>query len=232
MNRDARKHGGSGRGGTAQIRAAQIRPARLRERERRSNGAVWRSGGQKFLAGCNRGAAAGHLTCVDRDARFEWLYRTYAGRVRAYTLRRASSAAADDVVAEVFLVAWRRLEEVPEDAFPWLLGVARRILANRRRGEQRSDALLGQLAEQLRSTRGGLETGDERALRALARLSERDQELLFLAVWEELDHGALAQVLGIRKGTVAVRLHRARRRLQAALLAEDAHDNIPVEVSR
>jgi RNA polymerase sigma-70 factor (ECF subfamily) len=169
---------------------------------------------------------------MDRDDRFEALYRTYAGRVRGYALRRTSSSAADDVVAEVFLVAWRRLDDVPDDVFPWLLGVARRILANRRRSEQRAGALIDQLADQLRST-SSLDPGDERALRALARLSDRDQELLFLAVWEELDHSGLARVLGIGKGTVAVRLHRARRRLAAALAVEDAPEAIPVvEVPR
>jgi RNA polymerase sigma-70 factor (ECF subfamily) len=169
---------------------------------------------------------------VDRDVRFEEVYRAYAGRVRAYVLRRALSSSADDVVAEVFLVAWRRLDAVPEDAFPWLLGVARRIMANRRRGEQRSGALLQRLSDQLRHAGGGLDESDERALRAFAQLSEDDQELLSLAVWEELAPAELASVLGIRKGTVAVRLHRARRRFEAALAAEDAQETTPVEVSR
>ncbi len=68
---------------------------------------------------------------------FEQLYRQHAGAVLAYARRRTTQEAADDAVAEVFLIAWRRVDDVPAEPLPWLLGVARRVLANQRRGERR-----------------------------------------------------------------------------------------------
>src|SRR5918911_48988 len=69
--------------------------------------------------------------------RFARLYEEHSGRVLAYALRRAAPDVAADVVAETFLVAWRRFDDVPAEPLPWLLGVARRVLANRRRSERR-----------------------------------------------------------------------------------------------
>jgi RNA polymerase sigma-70 factor (ECF subfamily) len=80
--------------------------------------------------------------------RFELLYAKYAPAVKAYVLRRAEASTADDVVAEVFVVCWRRFEEVPVDPLPWLLGVARRVLSTQRRGERRRGALQERLAGQ------------------------------------------------------------------------------------
>jgi RNA polymerase sigma-70 factor, ECF subfamily len=81
--------------------------------------------------------------------RFELLYAKYAPAVKAYVLRRAAASTADDVVAEVFVVCWRRFEEVPVDPLPWLLGVARRVLSTQRRGERRRGALRERLAGQV-----------------------------------------------------------------------------------
>ncbi|MFZ1925057.1 MAG: RNA polymerase sigma factor [Solirubrobacteraceae bacterium] len=80
--------------------------------------------------------------------RFELLYAKYAPAVKAYVLRRAAASTADDVVAEVFVVCWRRFEDVPVDPLPWLLGVARRVLSTQRRGERRRGALHERLAGQ------------------------------------------------------------------------------------
>ncbi len=80
--------------------------------------------------------------------RFELLYEKYAPAVKAYALRRAAVSTVDDVVAEVFVVCWRRFEEVPVDPLPWLLGVARRVLSTQRRGERRRGALHERLAGQ------------------------------------------------------------------------------------
>lgn len=81
--------------------------------------------------------------------RFELLYAKFAPAVKAYVLRRAAASTADDVVAEVFVVCWRRFEEVPVDPLPWLLGVARRVLSTQRRGERRRGALHERLAGQV-----------------------------------------------------------------------------------
>ncbi|HTB49362.1 MAG TPA: RNA polymerase sigma factor [Solirubrobacteraceae bacterium] len=80
--------------------------------------------------------------------RFELLYAKYAPAVKAYVLRRADASTADDVVAEVFVVCWRRFDDVPIDPLPWLLGVARRVLSTQWRGERRRGALYERLAGQ------------------------------------------------------------------------------------
>jgi len=164
--------------------------------------------------------------------RFEELYAAHAGVVRAYARRRMDAAAADDLVAEVFLALWRRLDELPTDPLPWLLGVARRLAANRRRAEIRR----GRLAERLSRSEAVashdssvLVDLDSEVLRALRSLSTRDQEVLMLVAWDGLDRRHAAAVLGMTPGAFAVRLHRARRRFLRALASRNS---IEVEVSR
>ncbi|HEX3975088.1 MAG TPA: RNA polymerase sigma factor [Solirubrobacteraceae bacterium] len=169
---------------------------------------------------------------MDPQAQFEQLYRAHADRVHAYALRRTTPSAADDVVAEVFLVVWRRLHRVPEEPLPWLFGVARRVLANRRRTESRAAALHERLADPgYRAEPSPVSAEvDDRVQRALAGLGERDRELLLLVAWEGLRVNEAAEALGVRSGTLAVRLHRARQRLARALADEDVE--IELEVSR
>jgi DNA-directed RNA polymerase specialized sigma24 family protein len=115
-----------------------------------------------------------------RDERFEGLFRENYASVRAYALRRASRDAAQDVVAETFLVAWRRLDDVPRDALPWLYAVARRVLANQRRSAHRSAALERRLAlaeaAALQPDPSESAGEAERVRFALGRLSERSRE--------------------------------------------------------
>ena len=161
-----------------------------------------------------------------RGAAFEAFYRRYAGAVLAYLLRRSRSVAdAQDALAETFLVAWRRPEQVPagDAAGLWLYGVARRVLANQRRGDRRRR----QLAARLEADAGlGLVPGPSEAddardvLRALARLGEGDREVLLLAAWDGLSHAEIATVLGFSENASAIRLHRARRRLRQAYAKE------------
>jgi RNA polymerase sigma factor (sigma-70 family) len=158
----------------------------------------------------------------ERDAgRFQSLYSAHYGAVVAYARRRTADIVdAQDVVAETFTIVWRRLPEVPEGdaALPWLYGVARRVLANQRRGSRRradlSARLVGQVGQSI-DVEGQVVAGDERrtVLAALARLRPADQEILRLAVWEELPHRDIAGVVGCSESSVAVRLHRARTRL-------------------
>lgn len=170
---------------------------------------------------------------VGAQTDFEAMYLQHGGRVLAYALRRISPMVADDVVAETFLVAWRRLDDVPPDALPWLLGVARKVIANRRRSERRAVALHQRLAAEHRADLAASDTAvDERVPRALERLGERDRELLMLIAWDELSQAEVASVLGVRRNTVAVRLHRARRHFADALAAEDAHTPERTEVPR
>jgi RNA polymerase sigma-70 factor (ECF subfamily) len=176
--------------------------------------------------------------------RFELLYAKHAPAVKAYVMRRADSSMADDVVAEVFVVCWRRFDEVPVDPLPWLLGVARRVLSTQRRGERRRGALHDRLVQTsgaahfeapgdfaaepgespgatARSQDGALAGMADAALAgALARLSESDRELLLLVAWDGLSPAEAAGVLGVKSGTARVRLLRARRRLAQALSRE------------
>jgi RNA polymerase sigma-70 factor (ECF subfamily) len=130
-------------------------------------------------------------------------------------------------VAEVFMVCWRRLDELPAEPLPWLLGVARRVLSTQRRGEQRGAALRQRLAESgaavgaLSPAVGSVGAGASGALRgALEQLSESDREVLLLIAWEGLSPTEAAAVLGVKAATVRVRLHRARRRLARTLVRD------------
>src|SRR6188472_559681 len=155
--------------------------------------------------------------------RFGQLYRDQARAILAYALRRVEDPEdAADVVAETFLVAWRRLDEVPNDAGArlWLFGVARRVIANRHRAERRRSRLRERLAESLRTELATQpapvgEAAD--VLRAMGGLGDDDRELLLLVSWEELSPGEAAKVLGISSLAARSRLHRARRRLRALL---------------
>jgi RNA polymerase sigma-70 factor, ECF subfamily len=154
-----------------------------------------------------------------KRARFEQLFRDNHAAVRAYAFRRAAPDAAQDVVAETFLVAWRRLDEVPADALPWLYGVARRVLANQRRSARRSAALERQLTPSSvpdwRDDPADIVGEAELMRAALGRLSERDREALMLVAWEGLETARAARAAGCSRPTFAVRLHRARARLAA-----------------
>lgn len=157
--------------------------------------------------------------------RFEALYGKQAAAVKAYVLRRSDASTADDVLAEVFVVCWRRFDEVPPDPLPWLLGIARRVLSTQRRGDQRRTALRERLSEGAREPAVTAEAEDpaveDPVLRdALARLSEDDRELLSLIAWDGMSPTQAATVLGVKPGTVRVRLSRARRRLTHALSRE------------
>jgi RNA polymerase sigma-70 factor (ECF subfamily) len=157
-----------------------------------------------------------------RRRRFEEVYAANRGPILGYVLRRAGNPDdAADVVAETFLTAWRRLDDVPagEQARLWLYGVARRVLANHQRGEHRRSELAGRLRAELTACwREPEYPGDLAGVAAaFAGLPGADRELLALAFWEELDNGQIAAVLGCSRNAVRIRLHRARRRLAAAL---------------
>ena len=166
--------------------------------------------------------------------RAEQLFAENARAVRAYALRRVDPVTADDVVSDVFVVAFRRLEVIPEPPLPWLLATARKIIANQRRADSRRDALNGEL-EPLQAGIWHDDHGDDHALLAgLARLADRDREVILLVAWEELDAASAAAVLGCSRAAFAVRLHRARRRL-AATMAQQQLEKLssrPAEVTK
>lgn len=155
--------------------------------------------------------------------RFTALYEEHFPHVWAYVVSRTGRQVAEEVVSDTFAVAWRRRTEIPAPSLPWLLGVARNVVRTSYRGAARQ----GQLAAQLRtrSTAAARSEPDvaegvvERAavLRALACLSEADREVLTLVAWHGLPAEDAASVLGYSRPAFAVRLHRARRRLERAL---------------
>ena len=156
---------------------------------------------------------------VDRRGAFEEMFTEHYWAVRGYVLRR-SPAAAEDVVAETFLVAWRRLDAVGEDPLPWLLGVARRVLANQQRADRRRGALAAQMQRLLPGQTPDWEPpaamSDELAV-AMVRLSPQEREALLLVAWEGLDGARAARVAGCSPVAFRARLHRARRHVATAL---------------
>src|SRR4051794_32954013 len=162
---------------------------------------------------------APHGTAEDRAARFTRLFANTERELLAYALRRVDRAEdAADVVAETFLVAWRRLDAMPtgDEARLWLYGVARRQLANLRRGQLRRTRLADRLRAEIPAVvAAGAGTEDPRVagvLAALARLAEDDREVLRLTGWEGLTPSQIATVLDLPGVTVRSRLLRARRR--------------------
>lgn len=170
-------------------------------------------------------------------ARFEGMYDAHYGHVDAYCRRRVSADRVDDVVAETFLTAWRRIEDVPEGdrALPWLYAVAYRIVGHQWRGATRRRGLERRLAavpDAAPSSPEDTTVHDDEVRRALAaahRLNARDAEILRLHAWEHLSRSDIAEVLGIEPNAVSQRLHRARTNLAKEYRRLERHnDRTPV----
>lgn len=174
------------------------------------------------------------MSTPDASARFEALYRATRVPVLGYLSRRTASLEdAADLLAEVYLVAWRRIADVPagDEARLWLFGVARRVLANYHRRSRTEARLAGALQESLRllaETVPGPDPRAELVSAAMAKLSAADREVLTLAAWEELTPAEIARVIGRPAAVVRVRLHRARQRLGELL--EKAIEDPPTAV--
>lgn len=165
------------------------------------------------------------------QAWFEDLFRRNHAAVLSYARRRVIDSDAEDVVAEVFTVAWRKREEVPARALPWLYAVAAREVLHHHRSRQRRFALDERAAgqPQVPGSDAYALVDDRMCIdaplrRALARLGEDDAEILRLWAWEQLEPAEIASVLGISAAASRVRLHRARRRLEAVLTV---HAHLP-----
>jgi RNA polymerase sigma-70 factor (ECF subfamily) len=150
---------------------------------------------------------------------FVALYERFYDEVLRYARRRVAEDAARDIVADTFLVAWRRPDAVPENALPWLLGVARNLVANESRRRMRAERLTRRIVAEPRVAQVDLtgQPGESPVTRALASLPAGDREVIALVAWEELGVAAAATVVGCTPGAFAVRLHRARRRLVRAV---------------
>jgi RNA polymerase sigma-70 factor (ECF subfamily) len=153
---------------------------------------------------------------------FTALYADHHRRVYAYAVARAGRSLADEVVAETFLVAWRRFAQMPAAAaLPWLLGVARNVIRERYRDEERQRALAAEMLAWTADTPDVADGVAERSavLAALAGLSEKDREVLTLTAWDGLAPRDAARVVNCSAPAFLVRLHRARRRLARAVEA-------------
>lgn len=158
---------------------------------------------------------------------FSEVFERHYGDVERFLHRRAPDLSVPDLTAEVFLVAWRRWDQVPPGrALPWLYAVARNVLANEVRGTRRYRRLADRVAAHSDPAveADHAEEISERAAVAAAfdRLGEADREVLRLVVWERLGRAEAATVLGCSTTAFAMRLARARRRLRAELAAAAA----------
>lgn len=157
--------------------------------------------------------------------RFERCFREDYADVLAFALRRVSDrGAAEDVAAETFAVAWRHREGLPEEARPWLFGVARRVLANQHRSMRRRWNLERRLASEAGAAIQTSDPGEALERRstfaaAFRRLSEGEQEVLSLIAWEGLAPRQAAAVLNCSYAAFRVRFHRARRKLEKQIAA-------------
>lgn len=151
------------------------------------------------------------------------LFRQHYDRIRAYARRRVGPDAAQEVVAETFLAAWRHVDELPDQVLPWLYRAAQLEVANYRR-RVRADARLDRalVEHRLGDLQGQAADAsiEERTAvaAAFAQLSPTDRELLRLAAWEQVSSVEGAAILGCSAPAYRVRLHRARQRLERAVL--------------
>ena len=168
-----------------------------------------------------------------RRERFRILYNDLYDDLWRYVQRRSiNTEEARDTLSEVFLVAWRRLEDIPagNEARLWLFGVARNLVKTSWRKRKRSGDLLVRIGSEM-STRVTTDeeldnSGVLKIVKALQFLSENDQEILRLLAWENLSHKEISVVLGCSENAVAIRIRRARVRLMKVLQSEKSFSEI------
>jgi RNA polymerase sigma-70 factor (ECF subfamily) len=157
--------------------------------------------------------------------RFRVLYDHHHPAIIAYFVRRIGSQDAADAADDVFTVAWRRFSKVPadDDVLRWLYGVAHNVLANRRRGEHRSNRLLARLGSQRQPDLLGPEPQvlrnleSQQVIKVLGAMRPDDQELVLLSYWEGLTHSEIGVLLGCSKSAIDARMHRALQRMRKAM---------------
>lgn len=167
------------------------------------------------------------MTDWEAERRFERVYEAYHRQVYAYFRRRTDLPGAQDCAAETFLLAWRRLDRVPEGeaALPWLYAAARRVLANHNRTSRRFARLVGRLVGQTAPDPPRPETvvlrheAEQEVRDGLDRLRPDDRELLRLAFWEEVPREQLAGLCRCTPHALSQRIQRAEARLARHLPA-------------
>ncbi|MFN8150129.1 MAG: RNA polymerase sigma factor [Solirubrobacterales bacterium] len=152
-----------------------------------------------------------------REGRFDDLFAATYVEVLAFAIRRTGDReAAEDVAAETFAVAWRKIDDVPGEPLGWLYAVARNLISNQRRSERRRGRLLRRLSAERSGEGSGADPAtavgeSDASLRALARLKESQREVLMLVAWEGADARVGSEALGCSPGAFRIRLHRARK---------------------
>ncbi|MGI9584736.1 MAG: RNA polymerase sigma factor [Acidimicrobiia bacterium] len=162
---------------------------------------------------------------MHRDARFEGIYRAHAADVLGYCARRTSREEAKDAASEVFVVALRRIDDMPagDEALPWLYGVARNVLKNRDRSGRRRLRLSAKLTTTSERSVPGPEpqvvrnSEHEELLAAVAKLPERDREVLRLVEWEGLSREQVADMFFVSRAAIDQRISRSYKKLARTL---------------
>lgn len=169
-----------------------------------------------------------------RRARFEAVAAEVYEPLQRYLRRRAQPDDAADVFAETLLVVWRRLDDVPDEPLPWCIGVARRCLANQRRGDRRRLRLVERSTAQPRAATTDdpqevIDRSDPDLAAAMATLSDGEREIVRLWAWDRLQPREIALALDMTANAVSVALSRAKRKLDERLRSSDP-DRIPSRV--
>ena len=157
---------------------------------------------------------------TDPGLRFDPLFQDHHQAIFRYCVRRVGLPDAEDAAADVFAVAWRRIDDMPEGeaARAWLFGVAYRVVGNQYRARVRHTRLTTRLGSMtsgdLAQPESELDQQIDALYRALESLSQDDRELIRLSSWDGLNRSEIASVLGIKENAVDQRLHRARSRLR------------------
>lgn len=168
-------------------------------------------------------AEESHEVGVDAEPLFRSLYEEQQADVLAYFMRRLNSEDAIEATADVFLTAWRRIEDVPDGSAArlWLFGIARNVLRNRQRTNQRWFRLMSRVASAPAETAPPAETvvlrraQDRELLAALDKLRPRDREVLQLRLWEEVTYDEIAALMGCSRHAAEQRYSKALRRLRS-----------------
>lgn len=160
-----------------------------------------------------------------RQRRFEALYEAHKLEVLAYCTRRLGRIDAADACSETFLVAWRRLDDIPPfpKTLPYLYGIAGRVVSNQfrtLRRRSRVEAKLGALGVSVAPDPEVLvvqRARDQEVVAAVRKLKPKDREIVMLYAWEDLPRETIAEVVGMTRAAVDQRMHRANKRLASIL---------------
>lgn len=177
----------------------------------------------------------GKVPTRDKRTHFESIYEEHRPRVLAYCMRRTRSADAADACSETFLVAWRRLDDIPPppETLPYLYGIAGRVLSNQLRALHRRSRLDAKLANLgfappadpavvvFQSSR------DQEVVAAVGKLKPKDREIVMLYTWEDLPRDAIAEMMGMTRAAIDQRIHRSYQRL--ARILEPTRDTQGIE---